>query len=212
MDINLDASRFDAAIKQTLTESKRDAADVIRTQLKGFTKNVMGFTYPMIGDMDFSAGKERGQAAMRKGLKKAFKIVEDSKAQKVKSKDEQTLLAVYLSKRNNRKKYRGSRLASISQSTFDDLARRLYTLQGSVAAGWNAMAEKYGFSAQSWIKRWGTSHGYVIDQAEGLGFTVVNSTDHPDSKTMQNLMQMALQGQATKMERASANLAGKNLK
>ena len=211
-EFNLDASRFDAAIKRTLVESKRDAAEVIRTQLKGFTKNVMGFTYPMGGDMDFSAGKKRGEDAMRIGLRRAFKIVDESKADKIKKRDEQTLLLTYLSKRNNRKKYRGSRLASVTQATFDSISKKLFRFQGSVAAGWNAMAEKYGFSPPAWIKKWGSSRGYVIDQNQGLWFTVVNETDHPDSKAIQARMQMALNGQALKMERASAAFAGKNFK
>jgi len=231
--LKIDTTRFDAALRVMFLETKRTQRELVEEAYRGVIGMAIGLMPPMQGwkrkpsltdpgagesswkssyKPDYSGGKAAGEAGVRINLAALF-----VKSSKRYAKDDQAaaLLASKLKAKTSAFLKPMEHKLPITASKYNELLRLGYANIGSMAAGWNAAASRFGVRGMpSWISRHGNKHGSIsiTETATGFAFSAVNNTKHRNSSFFQSQLQMAVTAQAAKMERRSNYVTLQNAK
>jgi len=209
MPIELDKTKFDAALRDFRKHSKRAVGLVLRDQAKGVVREIANRTPPGGPNVDGRAAKERGEAAVVGDI---HKIMEKGRAKEAVSDP----TAIHKRYRNSRGRVRREISPKIKVRA-GDLARLIRTkkaMVGFLASGWRTAATKFGVNLPAWVKRH-TGHGSAREKADAASVEVVatNSVGYASrAANMDKIVQASLNAQAGNMRRQVEHFVAKAAK
>ncbi len=210
MPIELDRSKFDAALREFRKHSKRALGLVLREQARGVVRQIAERTPPGGPNTSGRAAKQRGEAAVVGDISKIMTKAPAKQA----IKDDPA--AVHKRFRNSRGRVRREISPKIKVRA-GDLARLIRSkkaMVGFLASGWRAAATKFGVNLPAWIKRH-TGHGSAREKSDAASVEVVatNSVGYADrAANMDRIVQVSLNAQAGNMRRQLEHFVAKAAK
>ena len=221
MPIDLDKTKFDAALREFRRHSKRAVALVLRQQARGVVRQIAERTPPGGPNTSGKAAKERGEAAVvgdigKIMVKGTYKISKDDLASANWSKASIDPAAIHKRYRNSRGRVRREISPKIKVKA-GDLARLIRAkkkMVGFLASGWRAAAAKFGANLPAWIKRH-SGQGTAREKSDAASVEVVatNSVGYASrAANMDKIVQASLDAQAGNMRRQVEHFVAKAAK
>lgn len=239
-DFDAAQARFLSQLQQVIARSRRGARHEVMVNFRGALRFCFAVTPPMGGRqssvtrgenvrVDFKAGKDQGQRAIRKDISRAFQPIKSAYKQTARrpggwariqqifgpratqqalDKTPEQALAWYKSKRNRSRKIMGRPRLPTWTTNVAFVEKTLLKEQGLTASGWLVGANRFGVRG---IPQWITRHGGKVggsvtirDTETELKFLVQNATQHNASAWIQGKIATALTLQANAMARSMA--------
>lgn len=221
MPIELDKTKFDAALRDFLKHSKKAVGQVLREQARLVVGQIAARTPPGGPNTSGRAAKQRGEAAVVGDIAKimvkgTYKISKDDLASANWAKASVDPAAVHKRYRNSRGRVRREISPKIKVRA-GDLARLIKAkkaMVGYLASGWRAAAQKFGVKLPAWITRH-TGQGSAKEKSDAASVEVVatNSVGYADrAANMDKIVQASLDAQAGNMRRQVENYVAKAAK
>ena len=210
MPIELDKTKFDAALRGFLKNSKKAVGQVLREQARLVVGQIAARTPPGGPNTSGRAAKQRGEAAVAGDI---AKIMVKARAKDA-IKDDPA--PVHKRFRNSRGRVRREISPKIKVRA-GDLARLIKTkkaMVGFLASGWRTAAQKFGVKLPAWITRH-TGQGSAKEKSDAASVEVVatNSVGYADrAANMDKIVQASLDAQAGNMRRQVENYFAKAAK
>ena len=210
MPIELDKTKFDAALRDFLKNSKKAVGQVLREQARLVVGQIAARTPPGGPNTSGRAAKQRGEAAVVGDI---AKIMVKARAKDA-IKDDPA--SVHKRFRNSRGRVRREISPKIKVRA-GDLARLIKTkkaMVGYLASGWRTAAQKFGVKLPAWITRH-TGQGSAREKSDAASVEVVatNSVGYADrAANMDKIVQASLDAQAGNMRRQVENYVAKAAK
>ena len=210
MPIELDKTKFDAALRDFLKNSKKAVGQVLREQARLVVGQIAARTPPGGPNTSGRAAKQRGEAAVAGDI---GKIMVKARAKDA-IKDDPA--AIHKRFRNSRGRVRREISPKIKVRA-GDLARLIKTkkaMVGFLASGWRTAASKFGVKLPAWITRH-TGQGSAKEKSDAASVEVVatNSVGYADrAANMDKIVQASLDAQAGNMRRQVENYVAKAAK
>ena len=210
MPIELDKTKFDAALRDFLKNSKKAVGQVLREQARLVVGQIAARTPPGGPNTSGRAAKQRGEAAVAGDI---GKIMVKARAKDA-IKDDPA--PVHKRFRNSRGRVRREISPKIKVRA-GDLARLIKTkkaMVGYLASGWRTAAQKFGVKLPAWITRH-TGQGSAREKSDAASVEVVatNSVGYADrAANMDKIVQASLDAQAGNMRRQVENYVAKAAK
>ena len=210
MPIELDKTKFDAALRGFLKNSKKAVGQVLREQARLVVGQIAARTPPGGPNTSGRAAKQRGEAAVAGDI---AKIMVKARAKDA-IKDDPA--PVHKRFRNSRGRVRREISPKIKVRA-GDLARLIKTkkaMVGFLASGWRTAAQKFGVKLPAWITRH-TGQGSAKEKSDAASVEVVatNSVGYADrAANMDKIVQASLDAQAGNMRRQVENYVAKAAK
>ena len=224
IEITVDTSRFDHALKQLHQASGRDARESLERAARGFVRRVVAITPPGGGGRTGTAARKAGEGAIRKDLGRIFAPVVLKGRRKITQvfgtplkrpvfvptkerwPDVEAIYAGRLARKGGRKHLtRGQKQAFyVDKRKLSALQKMLIARVGFLAAGWNAAAESLGVKLPAWVSRHGTGHGSYLAllDTSHISITIVNAVGYAlNVDGIEGRIQSALNLQANAMIR-----------
>ncbi len=210
MPIELDKTKFDAALREFRKHSKRAVGLVLREQARGVVRQIAERTPPGGPNTSGKAAKQRGEAAVVRDI---GKIMVKARAKEA-IKDDPA--PVHKRFRNSRGRVRREISPKIKVKA-GDLARLIRAkkkMVGYLASGWRTAAAKFGVNLPEWIKRH-SGQGSAREKFDAASVEVVatNSVGYASrAANMDKIVQIALNAQAGNMRRQVEHFVAKAAK
>ena len=235
MPIELDKTKFDAALRDFLKNSKKAVGQVLREQARLVVGQIAARTPPGGPNTSGRAAKQRGEAAVVRDI---AKIMEKAgpKRRRRKGGDEDdergdhsaalfdiTAAAAVSDPAAIHKRFRNSRgrvrreISPKIKVRAGDLTRLIKTkkaMVGFLASGWRTAASKFGVKLPAWITRH-AGQGSAKEKSDAASVEVVatNSVGYADrAANMDKIVQASLDAQAGNMRRQVENYVAKAAK
>ena len=210
MPIELDKTKFDAALREFRRNSKKAVGQVLREQARGVVRQIAERTPPGGPNTSGRAAKQRGEAAVVGDITKIFV--------KARAKDaiKDDLAPLHKRFRNSRGRVRRELHPKIKVRA-GDLARLIKTkkaMVGFLASGWRTAASKFGAKLPAWITRH-SGQGSAKEKSDAASVEVVatNSVGYADkAANMDKIVQASLDAQAGNMRRQVEHYVAKAAK
>ncbi len=210
MPIELDKTKFDAALRDFLKNSKKAVGQVLREQARLVVGQIAARTPPGGPNTSGRAAKQRGEAAVGGDI---GKIMVKARAKDA-IKDDPA--PVHKRFRNSRGRVRREISPKIKVRA-GDLARLIKAkkaMVGFLASGWRTAASKFGVKLPAWITRH-SGQGSAREKSDAASVEVVatNSVGYADrAANMDKIVQASLDAQAGNMRRQVEHFVAKAAK
>ncbi|MEI8311486.1 MAG: hypothetical protein WCH98_12095 [Verrucomicrobiota bacterium] len=219
MSIELDTTKFDAALKRFRAESRRAAAVVLREQAKGTLGKIIEWTPPGGKNATGQAAKKRGEAKVESDILKLMQPWVAPKApinilraagMFVEEASNESPAAIHKANRSptgrvNRKLNPRIKIKAADLKRYIAAKKKMV---GFLASGWKAAATKFGSSLPAWISRHSApGMGKIKSDAVSIEVTATNQVQGAPRLDMERRVQSALDSQAAAMVRRVENFA-----
>ena len=219
MSLELDKTKFDAALKRFRAESRRAAAVVLREQAKGTLGKIIEWTPPGGKNATGQAAKKRGEARVERDILKLMQPWEAPKApinilraagMFVEEASKELPAAIHKANRSptgrvNRKLNPRIKIKAADLKRYIAAKKKLV---GFLASGWKAAAAKFGSGLPAWISRHSAPGiGKIKSDAVSIEVTATNQVKGAPRLDMERRVQSALDSQSAAMVRRVENFA-----
>jgi len=206
--IDLDTTKFQAALARFRTISKRSAEIVLREQARGTLRKIIDSTPPGGRNAQGQAAKKRGEAKVEGDIRK---LMEGVAAKQASGESPAEVL------RNNRSKDgKGAVVGNVVQkikvrkSDLAKLIRDKKRMVGFLASGWKSAATKLGINIPAWISRHSApGSGRIRSTATSIEVSATNQVEGAPALEMERRVQTALDLQAAAMVRRVEHFAAR---
>ena len=216
VDVKIDTSEFDRAMRRFGAESKRSSIEILTQQAKLFVRDVVRITPPSTGKTSSVKGKNRVVGDI-------LRIVQPSRTRRVEVADPATQLSSgaaiktwHQSRRNRRgrvpRKVSKSDIATAPAGLIKTYIAAQVAKVGILASGWNSAATRLGLQLPPWITRHGTARGQVdvITSGGTVKIRITNAVRYVgDVSGMERRVQSALNNRAKQMDKQVDDFAVK---
>ncbi len=208
MSGRVNTARWSHAVREMQAlRTSRTAEQIAESAVKGLIRGVVAITPPARGKANPEA-KRRGEATVLSDLLKLAQpvtVAGRGGSEGLATADE--LLDVHRAARGRtgRTSAQGKKLF-IAHRDFNRVLAVLVAQVGTLAAGWNHAAERFGIRLPPWITRHGNRHGIVqvVHSSTRLRITIGNKVPFADNvHDFQRRVNFALNQQAAALERGA---------
>ncbi len=219
MSLELDKTKFDAALKRFRAESRRAAAVVLREQAKGTLGKIIEWTPPGGKNATGQAAKKRGEARVERDILKLMQPWVAPKApinilraagMFVEEASNESPAAIHKANRSptgrvNRKLNPRIKIKAADLKRYIAAKKKMV---GFLASGWKAAAAKFGSGLPAWISRHSApGMGKIKSDAVSIEVTATNQVKGAPRLDMERRVQSALDSQSAAMVRRVENFA-----
>jgi len=206
--IDLDTTKFDAALASFRKISKRSAGIILREQAKGTLRKIIDWTPPGGRNAQGQAAKKRGEAKVEGDIRKLMEGVSAKQASR------ESPAEVH---RNNRSRDgKGAVVGNVvdkikvRKSDLSKLIRDKKRMVGFLASGWKPAAIKFGLNIPAWISRHSAPGiGKIKATATSIEVSATNQVEGAPALDMERRVQNALDSQAAAMVRRVEHFAAR---